>query len=118
MLSSICQTPCGCPLASSWRRSKRFLLIGERDLYLDLPFCHRSLRRLVVIELKPGSLDTACKRQMELYLRRLDKYSGLSEGLNAGLDQVDHHLPGVLAEQGVVLQDEELWWFSSRRIMS
>jgi hypothetical protein len=35
-------------------RQKR-MTIGEKDFYLDLLFYHRSLRRLVAIELKMGS---------------------------------------------------------------
>jgi len=54
-------------------RQKR-MTIGDRDFYLDLLFYHRSLRRLVAIELKLGSFDAAYKGQMELYLRWLDKY--------------------------------------------
>ena len=54
-------------------RQKR-MTIGERDFYLDLLFFHRSLRRLVAIELKLGSFDAAYKGQMELYLRWLDRY--------------------------------------------
>ena len=50
------------------------MTIGERDFYLDLLFYHRSLRRLVAIELKLGSFDAAYKGQMELYLRWLDRY--------------------------------------------
>jgi predicted nuclease of restriction endonuclease-like (RecB) superfamily len=54
-------------------RQKR-MTIGERDFYLDQLFYHRSLRRLVAIELKLGSFDAAYKGQMELYLRWLDRY--------------------------------------------
>ncbi|NPV63621.1 MAG: DUF1016 domain-containing protein [Methanotrichaceae archaeon] len=54
-------------------RQKR-MAIGDRDFYLDLLFYHRSLRRLVAIELKLGSFDAAYKGQMELYLRWLDRY--------------------------------------------
>ena len=54
-------------------RQKR-MTIGDRDFYLDLLFYHRSLRRLVAIELKLGSFDAAYKGQMELYLRWLDRY--------------------------------------------
>mgnify|MGYP001169814947 CR=1 FL=1 len=50
------------------------IAIGNRDFYLDLLFYHRSLRRLVAIELKLGSFDAAYKGQMKLYLRWLDKY--------------------------------------------
>ncbi len=54
-------------------RQKR-MTIGDKDFYLDLLFYHRSLRRLVAIELKLGSFDAAYKGQMEIYLRWLDKY--------------------------------------------
>ncbi|VVB69195.1 Uncharacterised protein [uncultured archaeon] len=54
-------------------RQKR-MTIGDKDFYLDLLFYHRSLRRLVAIELKLGSFDVAYKGQMGLYLRWLDKY--------------------------------------------
>jgi len=54
-------------------RQKR-MTIGDRDFYLDLLFYHRSLHRLVAIELKLGSFDAGYKGQMELYLRWLDKY--------------------------------------------
>jgi len=54
-------------------RQKR-MTIGERDFYLDLLFYHRSLRRMVAIELKLGSFDAAYKGQMELYMRWLDRY--------------------------------------------
>ena len=50
------------------------MTIGEQDFYLDMLFYHRSLRRLVAIELKLGSFDPAHKGQMELYLRWLDRY--------------------------------------------
>jgi predicted nuclease of restriction endonuclease-like (RecB) superfamily len=54
-------------------RQKR-MTIGKEDFYLDLLFFHRSLRRLVAIELKLGRFSAAYKGQMELYLRWLDKY--------------------------------------------
>lgn len=54
-------------------RQKR-LTIGKEDFYLDLLFFHRSLRRLVAIELKLGRFSGAYKGQMELYLRWLDQY--------------------------------------------
>ncbi len=53
---------------------KKCMTIGDRDFYLDLLFYHRSLRRLVAIELKLGSFDAAYKGQMVLYLRCQDKY--------------------------------------------
>lgn len=41
---------------------------------MDLVFYHRVLRRLVLIELKPGEFEPQDKGQTELYLRWLEKY--------------------------------------------
>jgi len=54
-------------------RQKRMIIDGE-DFNLDLHFYHRTLKRLVAIELKLGKFQTKHKGQMELYLRWLDKY--------------------------------------------
>ena len=54
-------------------RQKRMILDGE-DLYLDLLFYHRNLKRLVAIELKLGKFEAKHKGQIELYLKWLDKY--------------------------------------------
>ena len=54
-------------------RQKRIVIDGE-DFYIDLLFYHRTLRRLVAIELKLGKFQAADKGQMELYLRWLEKY--------------------------------------------
>lgn len=54
-------------------RQKR-ITVDSEDYYLDLLFYHRSMRRLVAIELKLGKFQAADKGQMELYLRWLDKY--------------------------------------------
>lgn len=54
-------------------RQKR-MVIGQQDFHLDLLFFHRSLRRLVAIELKLGRFVPEYKGQMELYLRWLDRY--------------------------------------------
>ena len=54
-------------------RQKRMVIDGE-DFYLDLLFYHRSLKRLVVVELKLGKFEAKHKGQMELYLKWLDKY--------------------------------------------
>ncbi len=54
-------------------RQKR-ISIDNEDYYLDLLFYHRSMRRLVAIELKLGKFQAQDKGQMELYLRWLDKY--------------------------------------------
>lgn len=54
-------------------RQKRMIIDGE-DFYLDLLFYHRSLKRLVAVELKLGKFTAKHKGQMELYLKWLDKY--------------------------------------------
>lgn len=54
-------------------RQKR-LIIGADDFYLDLLFYHRTLRRLVAVELKLEKFQAAHKGQMELYLRWLDRH--------------------------------------------
>ena len=66
-------------------RQKRITVDGE-DYYLDLLFYHRNLRRLVAVELKLGKFKAEYKGQIELYLRRLDKYErSLDEGNPLGL---------------------------------
>lgn len=54
-------------------RQKHFVLDGK-DYYMDLLFYHRSLRRLVLVELKLGEFKPEHKGQVELYLRWLKKY--------------------------------------------
>ncbi|MBM4039321.1 MAG: DUF1016 domain-containing protein [Planctomycetes bacterium] len=54
-------------------RQKR-ISVDERDYYLDLLFYHRTLRRLVAIELKLDQFQAEHKGQMELYLRWLDRH--------------------------------------------
>lgn len=54
-------------------RQKRITVDGE-DYYIDLLFYHRTLRRLVAVELKRGKFKAADKGQMELYLRWLDRH--------------------------------------------
>jgi len=54
-------------------RQKR-ITIDNEDYYIDLLFYHRSMRRLVAIELKLEKFRAQDKGQMELYLRWLDKY--------------------------------------------
>ncbi len=53
-------------------RQKR-MIIDREDFYLDLLFYHRSLKRLVAIELKLGKFQAKYKGQMELYLKWLNK---------------------------------------------
>ncbi|HEV2613136.1 MAG TPA: PDDEXK nuclease domain-containing protein [Gammaproteobacteria bacterium] len=54
-------------------RQKR-IMIDNDDYYIDLLTFHRSLRRLVAIELKLGKFTANYKGQMELYLNWLNKY--------------------------------------------
>lgn len=54
-------------------RQKRLIIDGE-DHYIDLLFYHRTLRRLVALELKIGKFQASYKGQMELYLKWLDRY--------------------------------------------
>jgi len=54
-------------------RQKRMIIDGE-DFYLDLLFYHRTLKRLVAIELKIDKFHASYKGQMELYLKWLNKY--------------------------------------------
>lgn len=54
-------------------RQKHFVLDGK-DYYMDLLFYHRTLRRLVLIELKLGEFEPEYKGQVELYLRWLNKH--------------------------------------------
>ncbi len=66
-------------------RQKR-LQIDDRDYYLDLLFYHRTLGRLVAVELKLGDFDAADKGQMELYLAWLKRHERReSEGDPIGL---------------------------------
>ena len=59
-------------------RQKRMIIDGE-DFYLDLLFFHRTLRRLVAIELKLGKFEAKYKGQMELYLKWLNRYERKEE---------------------------------------
>jgi predicted nuclease of restriction endonuclease-like (RecB) superfamily len=54
-------------------RQKRIVIDGD-DFHIDLLFYHRTLRRLVAIDLKLGRFHASDKGQMELYLRWLERY--------------------------------------------
>lgn len=54
-------------------RQKRMIIDGE-DFNLDLHFYHRTLKRLVAIELKLGKFKAKYKGQMELYMKWLNRY--------------------------------------------
>jgi predicted nuclease of restriction endonuclease-like (RecB) superfamily len=53
-------------------RQKR-ITIDNEDFYIDLLFYHRSLRSLIVIDLKLDKFRAAYKGQMELYLRWFER---------------------------------------------
>lgn len=53
---------------------QRRIQIDDDDFYIDLLFYHRSLHRLIAIDLKLGDFKAEYKGQMELYLRWLDKH--------------------------------------------
>jgi hypothetical protein len=53
---------------------QRHIQIVMTIFYIDLLFYHRSLHRLIAIDLKLGNFKAEYKGQMELYLRWLDKY--------------------------------------------
>lgn len=48
--------------------------IDSDDFYIDLLFYHRTLKRLIAIDLKLGDFKAEFKGQMELYLRWLAKH--------------------------------------------
>jgi hypothetical protein len=48
--------------------------IDGEDVFLDLLFYHRILKRLVAVELKIGRFKAAYKSQMELHLAWLDEH--------------------------------------------
>lgn len=61
-------------------RQKR-IIIDDDDFYIDLLFYHRTLKCLVVIDLKLDKFKAAYKGQMELYLRWLE-LNEMKEGEN------------------------------------
>jgi len=54
-------------------RQKRMIMDGD-DFTLDLLFFHRTLRRLVAVELKIGKFIPQYKGQMEFYLKWLNRF--------------------------------------------
>ncbi len=49
------------------------MVVGNRDLYIDLLLFHRRLRSLVAIELKIGEFEAEYAGKMQLYLTALDE---------------------------------------------
>jgi len=55
------------------------LVVGCKDLYIDLLLFHRRLRSLVAIELKIGEFEAEYAGKMQLYLTALDEQTKLAE---------------------------------------
>lgn len=55
------------------------LVVGSRDLYIDLLLFHRRLRSLVAIELKIGEFEAEYAGKMQLYLTALDEQVKLQD---------------------------------------
>ena len=49
------------------------MVVGSRDLYIDLLLFHRRLRGLVAIELKIGEFEAEYAGKMQLHLKALDE---------------------------------------------
>lgn len=84
-------------------RQKRIVIDGV-DYKIDLLFYHRSLKCMVVIDLKLGKFRAADKGQMELYLRWLEKYEQREDenppiGLILCSDKSDEHVELLLLKE-------------------
>lgn len=55
------------------------LLVGKKDLYIDLLLFHRRLHSLIAIELKIGEFEAEYAGKMQLYLTALDEQVKLPE---------------------------------------
>jgi len=53
---------------------QKTMIIGGEDVILDLLFYHRTLKRLVAVELKLGKFKAEHVGQMMLYLKWLNRY--------------------------------------------
>lgn len=49
------------------------LIVGNRDLYIDLLLFHRRLRSLIAVELKIGEFEAEYAGKMQMYLTALDE---------------------------------------------
>ena len=88
-------------------RQKR-MIIDDEDFHLDLLFFHRTLKRLVAIELKLGKFKAEFKGKMELYLKWLNRYErqegenepvGLilcAEGNREQIELLEMHKDGIM----------------------
>jgi predicted nuclease of restriction endonuclease-like (RecB) superfamily len=91
-------------------RQKR-MIIDNEDHHLDLLFYHRTLKRLVAIELKLGKFQAKYKGQMELYLKWLNRYErqegegepvGLllcTEGNREQIELLEMHKDGIMVAE-------------------
>ena len=91
-------------------RQKRMIIDGE-DHHLDLLFYHRTLKRLVAIELKLNKFKAKYKGQMELYLKWLNRYErqegenepiGLilcAEGNREQIELLEMHKDGIMVSE-------------------
>lgn len=91
-------------------RQKRMIIDGE-DFHLDLLFYHRSLKRLVAIDLKLDRFKAKYKSQMELYLKWLNKNErkegeetpiGLilcTEGSKEQIELLEMHKDGIMVAE-------------------
>jgi predicted nuclease of restriction endonuclease-like (RecB) superfamily len=91
-------------------RQKRMIIDGE-DFHLDLLFFHRTLKRLVAMELKLGKFKSEYKGKMELYLKWLNRYErqegegepvGLilcAEGNREQIELLEMHKDGIMVAE-------------------
>ena len=91
-------------------RQKR-MIIDDEDFHLDLLFFHRTLKRLVAIDLKLGKFQAKYKGQMELYLKWLNRYErqegenepiGLllcTEGNREQIELLEMHKDGIMVAE-------------------
>ena len=91
-------------------RQKR-MIIDDEDHHLDLLFYHRTLKRLVAIDLKMKKFQAKYKGQMELYLKWLNRYErqegenepiGLllcTEGNREQIELLEMHKDGIMVAE-------------------
>ena len=91
-------------------RQKR-MIIDDEDHHLDLLFYHRTLKRLVAIDLKLSKFQAKYKGQMELYLKWLNRYErqegenepiGLllcAEGNREQIELLEMHKDGIMVAE-------------------
>jgi len=111
-------------------RQKR-MIIDDEDFHLDLLFFHRTLKRLVAIDLKLDKFQAKYKGQMELYLKWLNRYErqegenepiGLllcTEGNREQIELLEMHKDGIMvAEYWTELPSKKLLEQKVREIVA